>query len=106
MNIKGKPLLVSALMIIMLLAATGAAGAADKGSTGAEKSETSKQQFSDVDSKSSNAIYINYLADRQVISGYPDGAYHPQEALTRAQAAVILVKAGGLEISTAKKKRI
>ncbi|MDD3363843.1 MAG: S-layer homology domain-containing protein [Syntrophomonas sp.] len=60
-----------------------------------------KSQFSDVSSTDANAIYINFLAGRGIIKGYPDGGYHPNEALTRAQAATVIVKAAGLSVDSA-----
>ncbi|MDD3363842.1 MAG: S-layer homology domain-containing protein, partial [Syntrophomonas sp.] len=60
-----------------------------------------KSQFSDVPSTDANAIYINFLAERGIIIGYPDGGYHPDEALTRAQAATVIVKAAGLSVESA-----
>ncbi|PKM76473.1 MAG: hypothetical protein CVU90_12430 [Firmicutes bacterium HGW-Firmicutes-15] len=56
-----------------------------------------KSQFSDVPSNDPNALYINFLAGRGIVKGYRDGGFHPGEGMTRAQAAVILVKAAGLE---------
>ncbi|PKM76211.1 MAG: hypothetical protein CVU90_13720 [Firmicutes bacterium HGW-Firmicutes-15] len=57
-----------------------------------------KSNFSDVASTDVNAIYINYLVGRGIITGYPDGGYHPEEGLTRAQAATVIVKAAGLSV--------
>ncbi len=37
--------------------------------------------------------YIEYLAKMGIISGYPDGTFHPTENLTRAQAASFMSKA-------------
>ncbi|AXI00528.1 S-layer homology domain-containing protein [Sporosarcina sp. PTS2304] len=36
---------------------------------------------------------IMYLSERNIIGGYPDGTFKPNEAITRAQAASMLVKA-------------
>jgi hypothetical protein len=36
---------------------------------------------------------INYLAEKNIIGGYPDGTFKPNNQLTRAQAAKMLVKA-------------
>ncbi|PKM75736.1 MAG: hypothetical protein CVU90_16120, partial [Firmicutes bacterium HGW-Firmicutes-15] len=57
-----------------------------------------KSQFSDVPSTDANVIFVNFLVGRGIISGYPDGGYHPEEGLTRAQAATVIVKAAGLSV--------
>ena len=57
-----------------------------------------KSQFSDVPSTDANAIYVNFLTGRGIIKGYPDGGYHPNEGLSRAQAATVIVKAAGLSV--------
>ncbi len=36
---------------------------------------------------------INYLVDEQIISGYPDGAFYPNQTITKAQAAIMLARA-------------
>ncbi|NLC07931.1 MAG: S-layer homology domain-containing protein, partial [Syntrophomonadaceae bacterium] len=54
--------------------------------------------FSDVAANNPNYGIINYLAQRGLITGYPDGTYHPWEPVTRAQAAFITVKALGLTL--------
>lgn len=56
-----------------------------------------KTKFKDVGLTDSNAVYINYVSQRGIINGFPDGSYHPTEGLTRAQAATVMVKAGGLQ---------
>ncbi len=40
---------------------------------------------------------IEFLADQAIIGGYGDGTFQPNETVTRAQAALMLVKALGLE---------
>jgi len=52
--------------------------------------------FNDVNIGDPNAVYIKYVVAQGLMSGFPDGGYHPNEALTRAQAAVVLVQAAGL----------
>lgn len=52
--------------------------------------------FKDLSSNDPNKIFITYIAQRGIISGFPDGNYHPREGLTRAQAAVVISKAAGL----------
>ncbi|MEN9222970.1 MAG: S-layer homology domain-containing protein, partial [Thermostichus sp. BF3_bins_97] len=43
------------------------------------------------------AQYIAGLNERQVIGGFPDGTFRPNESVTRAQFAVIVTKAFGLD---------
>jgi hypothetical protein len=40
---------------------------------------------------------IEKLTAQNIISGYPDGAFKPDQAITRAEFAVVLVKAFELE---------
>ncbi|MFS0575083.1 S-layer homology domain-containing protein [Sporosarcina sp. 179-K 3D1 HS] len=49
-------------------------------------------KFSDVDTHwAKNEIM--YLSERNIIGGYPDGTFKPNEPITRAQAAAMLIKA-------------
>lgn len=43
------------------------------------------------------AQYIAGLNERQIIGGFPDGTFRPNESITRAQFAVIVTKAFGLD---------
>ena len=56
--------------------------------------------FKDVTADNPNAVYIKYIVSRGLITGFPDGSYHPAEALTRAQAAALLAKIAGLDTKT------
>ena len=56
--------------------------------------------FKDVVADNPNAVYIKYIVARGLITGFPDGGYHPTEALTRAQAAALLAKIAGLDTKT------
>lgn len=69
----------------------------------AEKSTNTMTAFSDVATSDPNAVYIKYIVARGIITGFPDGSFHPQEALTRAQAAVIFTRAIGLDSTTGQK---
>ncbi|WP_054693112.1 S-layer homology domain-containing protein [Syntrophomonas palmitatica] len=81
------------LMLVMLLAVCGTAYAAQDASQASGEAAAS---FKDVTSADANAIYINYMAGKDLIKGFPDGGFHPKEGLTRAQAATLLVKTAGL----------
>lgn len=58
--------------------------------------------FSDVPAHSPQATAITLLADRGLVSGYPDGRggwlFRPEEPIARAQFAKILVNALGLSV--------
>jgi len=40
---------------------------------------------------------VNVLSELEVVTGYPDGTYKPENIVTRAEMAVIIIKAMGLE---------
>lgn len=52
------------------------------------------------DVKASNYFYdaIQSLSEREIINGYPDGKFHPQDQVTRGQAAKIIAGVLGLDI--------
>ncbi|GBF35354.1 hypothetical protein DCCM_4477 [Desulfocucumis palustris] len=52
--------------------------------------------FSDVPESEANHLFINYLANKGLVKGYPDGTFRPNEGLTRAEAAAMLTYALGL----------
>ena len=41
---------------------------------------------------------IMYLYDKHIIGGYPDGTFKPNQPITRAQAAAMLLKALDIEV--------
>jgi|GEM_PF-3843527 len=45
---------------------------------------------------SSGDPYIDYLVQRDGVKGYPDGSFHPERTITRAELAVMCSKAVGL----------
>ncbi|MDF5723303.1 MAG: S-layer homology domain-containing protein [Rhizonema sp. PD37] len=49
--------------------------------------------FSDVQSDYWAATFIQQLSQRGIIAGFPDGSFHPEEQVTRAQYAAMLNKA-------------
>ena len=58
-----------------------------------EKASAGKQpKFSDVSKDAWYAAAVNWAATFGVVSGYPDGSYHPMEFITRQQLATILYK--------------
>ncbi|MGE5391826.1 MAG: S-layer homology domain-containing protein [Deltaproteobacteria bacterium] len=54
--------------------------------------------YSDVKADDPNRVFINYTYHQGLITGFPDGKFHPDDGITRAQAAVIMVKAAGLQV--------
>ncbi|MEN6326486.1 MAG: S-layer homology domain-containing protein, partial [Syntrophomonas sp.] len=86
----------SAWMILLLLLAVAAAMALIQPAQAAGEEKASR--FTDVKSNATNAIFIDYLAQRGIFSGFPDGAFRPDQGITRAQAACVLVKTAGLKV--------
>jgi hypothetical protein len=62
-------------------------------STSNDTASAATPTFKDVKSNYWAQLQINYLANNGLIGGYPDGAFKPNDNLTRAQAAKMLVKA-------------
>lgn len=52
-----------------------------------------QQTFSDVSNEQFYAPYINRLSSLEIIKGFPDGTFHPNEPITRSQFAAILRQA-------------
>ncbi len=73
-----KKLIAFVLAAVLLLALVPMAGAA----------------FTDADKIAENKkIAVDYVSEKKIISGFPDGSFKPQDQLTRAQAAKILCAA-------------
>jgi len=89
----GRFLFLYVLVALFVLSVTGMAFAVE------EKGKSAAPAFTDV-SGDANAVYISYMARRGIISGFPDGTFHPAEGITRAQAAVLVTKISGLTGST------
>ena len=53
-------------------------------------------RFNDVPDTHWAKDWIEQLAAEGITAGYPDGGYHPEQTVTRAEMAVFLVKAFGL----------
>ncbi|WP_185819811.1 S-layer homology domain-containing protein [Salibacterium salarium] len=58
--------------------------------------------FRDVEEDYWAADEINYLADKEIVSGYDDASFRPSETVIRSQAASMIVKALDLEIENRK----
>lgn len=63
---------------------------------GVNDDNQAKPIYTDVKLDHPDYVFITYLSNRSIMSGLPNGTFHPDDSLTRAQAAVILVKAAGL----------
>jgi hypothetical protein len=61
---------------------------------------TRRHPFSDLEEGNWADDPVQYLADQGVIGGYTDGTFHPNDNVTRAQFAKMLVGAQGWEIVT------
>lgn len=81
-NRNGMLILTLALILICLAAPAGAVA--------------QEAAFSDLPADNSSYPYINYLVNKNIISGYPDGTFRPVSGITRAETAAMLVKASGL----------
>ena len=55
-------------------------------------------QFSDSEG-SPYASAINELTTRNIVKGYPDGTFKPQQAITRAELLKIILLAANVELS-------
>ena len=92
---RGKQLLLISLVALMIFGLGLTAAIAEENSP--DTAVEVQKIFTDVDTADSNAIYINYLSNKKILTGFPDGSYHPEEGLTRAQAATVVIKAAGLQ---------
>jgi|GEM_PF-1736021 len=55
--------------------------------------------FPDVDSGRWFAKYVNYLQTNNMVSGYPDSSFRPNNDVTRAEFAAMLAKSKGVTVS-------
>lgn len=69
-----------------------ASGFAFNAISACSRSNTPDNKFTDIEQFPSKG-YINGLAEKGYIGGFPDGNFHPNENLTRAQFAVLISKA-------------
>ena len=53
--------------------------------------------FTDVDFSTPNSEAISYLKNNNVVSGYPDGSFKPENPLNRAELIKILVEGTGYD---------
>ena len=90
-DMKKRPL-CALLALVLILALAPAAMAVSYGA------ENPPERFSDVKSDNWAYEYIEEMAKRGAINGYPDGTFKPKDQVTRVEFAKILVVAGGLVV--------
>jgi S-layer homology domain len=66
------------------------------------KAVSAETTFKDVQSNFWAYKEINFLKDFNIINGYPDGTFQPNNTITRAQAAIMLKRAFNLDTSSVK----
>jgi len=62
---------------------------------------TYEQTFSDVPTTNWAFQYISELVNDNVLSGYPDGQFRPNNNVTRAEFAKIMISASGIQVKPA-----
>lgn len=74
----------------------GPVGGEDEGDVTDEPvQDVTKPVFSDINQAPWAEVAIKALVDRKIINGYPDGTFKPNNAITRAEFAKIIVLASG-----------
>ncbi|MGI5921758.1 MAG: S-layer homology domain-containing protein [Syntrophomonadaceae bacterium] len=68
--------------------------------SGSGASYAAESAFVDLSSAQTDYPYIKYLLDRGVINGYGDGTFRPTARLSRAEMAVLMVRANNLDTSS------
>ncbi|MDR6718680.1 S-layer homology domain-containing protein [Paenibacillus amylolyticus] len=95
MNQDWKKVLLTSLVVGMLWG-TQFVNAAEQ--TG-ESTDSISSVFTDqTDIRSTSLQAVKEAVEKGLISGYPDGSFHPDQPLTRREMAVLLAKASQLEI--------
>lgn len=94
-----KKLISIILTLTMVLSLSISVGAVEYGEElKNQPSKTYTQKFSDVPKDFWAFSYIGEMAERGVLSGYPDGKFYPDSQVTRAEFAKIMTMAAGLKI--------
>lgn len=92
--------LIAAVLSAVTACSSFAAFAVDYGEEYESRpQQQTSQRFSDVPTTHWAFDYIGEMAQREVISGYPDGRFLPESQVTRAEFAKIMVCAAGLRVS-------
>ena len=91
---------LSMILAAAMLTASTTAFAVNYGEEYTNKpTKTYTQKFDDVSSSHWAFAYIGEMSDREVVSGYPNGKFYPNNEVTRAEFARIMTSASGLQIS-------
>ncbi len=94
-------ILITIILMLFILINVVPSMAAQEGKNDAnltlEQTKGIKTPFKDLSTNDPNTLFITYIFQRGIIKGFPDGTYHPQGALTRAETAAIICKAAGLQ---------
>jgi WD40 repeat protein len=61
-----------------------------------EIAATQPAGYSDIAADNPVLPYVRYLTGLGIITGYPDGSYHPEAGLTRAEAAAVICRAANI----------
>jgi len=59
------------------------------------------QKFSDVAGTNRNAVAINFLANNNIINGYPDGTFRPDQSVSRVEFLKIALLASNVTLDAA-----
>ncbi len=96
---KAVSMILTSVMAVSALSVS--AGAVDYGAEYANQpTKTYTQKFNDVPTSHWAFSYIGEMTEREVVSGYPNGNFYPDNNVTRAEFARIMTSASGLKIST------
>ncbi|MGC5775793.1 S-layer homology domain-containing protein [Paenibacillus pabuli] len=96
MNHEWKKVLLTVTVIGMLWGNPNAKAADDQ--TGGEVNPISSGFKDETDIRSTSLQAVQEAVKQGLISGYPDGSFHPRQYLTRREMAVLLVKGSHLTI--------
>jgi S-layer homology domain len=58
-----------------------------------------EKKFKDVDSNHWASEEINYLTEKQIIYGFPDGTFKPNNSITRLQAVFMILREKGISVN-------
>ena len=95
-----KKLTALILSIIVTMTTIATASAVDYGAEyKGMPSKTYSQKFNDVTTSHWAFDCISEMCERNVVSGYPNGNFYPNNNVTRAEFARIMTSASGLQIS-------
>ncbi|WP_127483783.1 S-layer homology domain-containing protein [Paenibacillus ehimensis] len=90
-------LLVTAILVCSLFGTASAALPGYGEELQNAPSNTPTITFTDVPTTHWASKYISEMASRKVLEGYPDGKFRPENQVSRAEFATIIVKASGLQ---------